>query len=91
MVKFLFDSNKCTLPYDHEVGSASGCLKCLEACPYGLLLLKPVGKPKNKPPKEPPEKYCIALTASYNFMADKVCKSCMKCQKVCPSDAIKII
>ncbi len=85
MVKFIYDAEKCLLPYDPERLRPTVCLKCLEVCPKSLLMFRPV---REKRPDGAPARYEIYMT--FKSQADNYCPSCLKCVEVCPKKAIKI-
>ena len=85
MVKFYFDLEKCDLPYDPNENRPTTCLKCLEVCPYALLMFRTM---KEKGENGIPLRYDIHMT--FKSYANKYCPDCLKCVEVCPSQAIKI-
>lgn len=85
MVKFIFNSKKCVLPYNPEENRPTKCLKCLEACPNSLLMFRPL---KDKDKNGAPINYEIYL--EFKSYADKFCPECLKCVNVCPENALTI-
>ncbi|MFX0186222.1 MAG: 4Fe-4S dicluster domain-containing protein [Candidatus Hodarchaeota archaeon] len=85
MVKFYYDNKKCELLYDQAEYRPTKCLKCLDICPYSLLMFVPM---KEMRKDGAPSKFKIHLT--FRSYADKFCPECLKCVEECPSNAIKI-
>ncbi len=85
MVRFVYNAERCTLPYDPEQRRPTTCLKCIEACPKSLLMFRPL---KKKSPDGAPGRYEIYM--AFRSRADKYCPSCLKCVEVCPNGAIRI-
>ncbi|HBV95877.1 MAG: hypothetical protein JL50_04465 [Peptococcaceae bacterium BICA1-7] len=72
MIKIEINSSKC--PY------ALGCLKCLEICPSGVLLVLTTGNPFAKKAKG---------RIKPAFM--NLCSGCGKCSAICSKGAITIV
>ena len=85
MVKFKYDPQKCDLPYDPEELRPTKCLKCLQVCPYNLLMFVPL---KEKDIDGAPKKFKIHMV--FKSLSDKYCRDCLKCVEICPVQAIKI-
>lgn len=74
MVRLLYDNYLCAKP--------EACMKCIKACPRGVLMLAPFKKPKS--PWEPPCRYIIF--AAYTPLCDR----CGACVKACPNGALAV-
>jgi ferredoxin len=85
MVKFLYDPEKCELPYDDNLKRPSKCLKCLEICPYSLIMFRPM---KEVAKDGSPLRYEIYMT--FKSKGDNYCPDCQKCVEICPNKAIEI-
>lgn len=85
IVKFLFDSNKCILPYDPSELRPTKCLRCLEVCPNSLIMFRPLKeKDKNGAPK------FFEIYMPFKSYGKKYCPNCLKCVDICPEQAIEI-
>ncbi len=85
MVKFYYDPEKCELLHEPSEKRPIRCLKCLEVCPYSLLMFRPMNDIGEV---EIPLRYEIYMT--FKSIASKYCPDCLKCIDECPSQAIKI-
>lgn len=72
MLKIKFDEQKCKNAYD--------CLKCVDACPSGVLLVIPVGVHLAKDSKGRIEPVLMSM-----------CTGCGDCQRVCPAGAVTML
>lgn len=57
------------------------CIKCVQACPAKIFILKPIGTKKLS---DHVEKWRITT------IFKDLCNGCMKCIEVCPENCIKI-
>jgi len=86
MVKFYYDPEKCDLPLDIKENRPIKCLKCLDACPYSLIMFRPMKKMSED---GAPLRYEIYMT--FKAYSKELCPNCLKCVKICPSQAINIV
>ncbi|MCM8784020.1 MAG: RnfABCDGE type electron transport complex subunit B [Candidatus Omnitrophica bacterium] len=71
------------LPVINET-KCTACGLCIKACPKKILVLRPMDK----------KIYVMCNSLDKGFLVSKYCKNgcigCLKCEKVCPSDAIHV-